>query len=310
MELVSTLSEPIIPVSTSHSAIITQCTKDQLLVNLEHYFAMIHGHSHFRQYLIQLLSPDISTSQLALFAHCSPSLISQAKHIQHNEITEQKYANNITRQKISQYELDLIESFADLYAPVKSGTHIHHCYDTYDQFYIKYVAFIMHHNDTYNTNIQPLCQKTFIQHLHNSISFPIRHVKTYYGQYDCKTCIKLRSLTSLGDTHTEEFKQCLEHSIMRQHQRTVYHNIHDNLSPNSLLLVIDFTTVTLTPNISTKNTDKQVQTFVIIFITRDSERNYTRPMFLLCVHIRRLILMIFSLFAILFIIYFIIIYII
>ena len=168
-----------------------------IVCNLASFMHSLPCHSPYKQELIAMLSPHVSTKVLASVCNVSPSLVSLSRTANKHQLQHKHYPTGVKRQKLSTATMQLTQTFIQDYCPTKSGsaTLVYYQYTQSNQLYSKYLhsfpellASSQQHGAEPST---PICYHTFMKLKHD---IHIRIVRGYYGQFDCPHCLKLRQL--------------------------------------------------------------------------------------------------------------------
>ena len=140
--------------------------------------------------------------------------------------------------------------------PTKSGEKsvTYHQYVSDDALYQAY----------FTTSIAPVSFSTFYN---IKRWMRIKHAGKYLGQFDCAKCLQLTKLnlkSNLTMEEGQEQQRCRRHEDAKKMQRLQYQRLRANLLPRHLLILMDFTSVFLTPKVGTSNDFSVVQDCIVV----------------------------------------------
>lgn len=101
----------------------------------------------------------------------------------------------------------------------------------------------------------PVCLNTFLR---VKKWLRVRRAGKYFGRFDCKKCLRLKQIPFLQMKERsaarfvklgEELKGCREHQEMLRWQRQQYQQQRSSLEAGQLLLLMDFTSFSLEPDV-------------------------------------------------------------
>ncbi len=193
-------------------------------------------HSHHRAPLIHHLAQGLTSTQAATAIKQSASYIRQCKRKNQDdsELLTQRYSHGVKRQKLNDDSRNGILNFIKDNCPVKSGW--------------KYIQYRQYMNDQdlyqlYSQTVKPplhlVCMKTFNIY---KCQLNVRKVRSYWGQFDCSSCLQLRRWKPewMQITDIERLNRIRLSTPKGQLRNLLYHriqNFHSDINSNQVEII-------------------------------------------------------------------------
>jgi hypothetical protein len=177
--------------------------------NEKEMFAQLPKHSHFRVPLASAFTKNISIAQGKELCRTSARTVERAcaTNFASTEIVTQKYARDVTRNCISQQEIDVIIAIVIELCPTISGCIIEIYFqcitrrDLYDQYIIRLYCLNMYNVENNIDLAYTIRSESVFNHITHTIR--LRRIKNYWGWAKCPHCT--------DGTASQDHKHAIKH---------------------------------------------------------------------------------------------------